>query len=363
MNICIFGTGPGAMAMACRAIAAGHRVGLCELARFQSNLGGLDRTLSIQSEGLLTGRFDIAFATTDPQKGLEWSDVIIVVTHAGAHQEIAELCATLLSRPKPVILCPAYVGGGWCFDRQLRTAASSVPSAVVECSVLPFACRKLAGDTVSIHGIKRRFMLSVIGSIVHTETAVGLMQELFEGIETSPHAIEAGLNETNFILHPCIALLNMGYVQGPHPWTFYRQGLTERIGALVEAVDAERQRLMRHLELLPAPLTRWMSDFYGDQGMRGDGIYEMMYTFPPFAQSPGPRSVSHQYFNEDIAYGLVPMSNLARQCGVPMPLTDALIDLGSLLCNADFRKNGRDLSDFGERILKRQPTKKGEENE
>ncbi len=347
MNICIFGAGPGAMAMACRAMDAGHRVGLCELARFKSNLDGFDRTLSIQSEGLLTGRFNIAFATTDPQKGLEWSDVIIVVTHAGAHQEIAEFCARFLSRPKPVILCPAYVGGGWCFERQLRTAASIDRNAVVECSVLPFACRKSAGDTVSIHGIKRRFMLSAIGRIDHTETAVGLMQELFDGVEKSPHPIEAGLNETNFILHPCIALLNMGYVQGPHPWTFYRQGLTERIGALVEAVDAERQRLARHLGLLPIPLTRWMSDFYGDQGLRGDSIYEMMYTFPPFAQSPGPRSLAHRYFNEDIAYGLVPMSSLARLCGLPVPLTDALIDLGSLLCGTDFRKIGRDLNDFG----------------
>jgi len=146
-------------------------------------------------------------------------------------------------------------------------------------------------------------------------------------------------------------LLNMGYVQGPHPWTFYRQGLTKRIGGLVEAVDAERQQLMRHLGLRPIPLTRWMSDFYGDQGLRGDSIYEMMYTFPPFAQSPGPRSLSHRYFNEDIAYGLVPMSSLARQCDVPVPLTDALIDLGTHLCDTDFRKNGRDLSDFGERIL------------
>ena len=114
---------------------------------------------------------------------------------------------------------------------------------MVECSVLPFACRKLSGDTVSIHGIKRRFMLSTIGPNDHTDTAVGFMKALFDGIEQSPSPIEAGLNETNFILHPCIALLNMGYVQGSQPWTFYRQGMTPRIGALVEAVDGERQRL------------------------------------------------------------------------------------------------------------------------
>jgi len=335
------------MAMACWAIDAGHRVGLCELARFQSNLEGLGRTLSIQSEGLLTGRFDLAFATTNPRKGLQGADVILVVTHAGAHPEIAEYCAASLTHPKPVILCPGYVGGGWRFDRHIRAGALSGQTAVVECSVLPFACRKLSGDTVSIHGIKRRFMLSTIGPADHIEAAVGFMKELFDGIEQSPNPIEAGLNETNFILHPCIALLNMGYVQGSHAWTFYRQGLTPRIGTLVEAVDGERQRLLRHMGLTPVPLARWLSDFYADQGMQGDSIYEMMYTFPQFAKSPGPRSLSHRYFSEDIAYGLVPMSSLARRAGVDMPLTDALIDLASLLCKEDFRETGRDLSDVG----------------
>ena len=345
MDICIFGAGPGAMAMACRAIDAGHRVGLCELAGFKSNLEGLDRTLSIRSEGLLTGRFELAFATTDPAKGLRWADVILVVTHAAAHQEIGEYCVSF-SHQKPVILCPGYVGGCWTIDRQIRAGALGGQPAVVECSVLPFACRKLSGDTVSIHGIKRSFMLSTIGQSDHTDAAAGFMKGLFDGIELSSIPIEAGLNETNFILHPCITLLNMGYVQGSHPWTFYRQGMTPRIGALVEAIDGERQQLMRQIGLAPVPLTRWLSDFYGDQGMQGDSIYEMMYTFPQFAKSPGPRSLSHRYFSEDIAYGLVHMSSLAGRVGVEMPLTRALIDLASFLCNEDFRKTGRDLSDF-----------------
>ena len=80
--------------------------------------------------------------------------------------------------------------------------------------------------------------------------------------------------------------------------------------------------------------------------MQGDSLYEMMYTFPQFAKSPGPRSLSHRYFSEDIAYGLVPMSSLAGAVGVEMPLTRALIDLAGCLCNEDFRKTGRDLSDF-----------------
>jgi len=331
--------------MACRALDAGHRVGLCELARFESNLEGFDKNLAIRSEGLISGRFELAFATTDPAESLGWADLILVVTHAAAHWEISAYCASFANQ-KPVILCPGYVGGGWAIDRQIRAGAAGAQPAVVECSVLPFACRKLSGDTVSIHGIKRRFMLSTIGPNDRTGAGVDFVKELFDGIEQSASPIEAGLNETNFILHPCVALLNMGYVQGGQPWTFYRQGLTPRIGALVEAIDGERQQLMRQLGLAPVPLTRWMSDFYADQGMRGDSLYEMIYTFPQFAKSPGPRSLDHRYFREDIAYGLVPMSSLAGRVGVEMPLTRSLIDLAGFLCNEDFYKTGRDLSDI-----------------
>ncbi len=345
------------MAMACYVKTAGHPVALCELPEFAANIEGFRQRSAIRSIGMISGWTNLEMATTDASKALQWADIVIVVTHAGAHGKIARLCAQFITGRKSVLLCPAYVGGGWDMLRLINVSEPGNQIDVLECSVLPFACRRPDRQTVSVHGVKRRFLVSTMGRDDSSD-AVRLVKKLFSDVVVSRHEVEAGLHETNFILHPCVALLNMGYVQGSHPWTFYRQGLTERIGALVEAVDAERQLLLRHLGLQPIPLTQWLSDFYGDQGLRGDSIYEMIYTFPPFAQSPGPRSLAHRYFSEDIAYGLVPMSSLARQCGVPVPLTDALIDLGSRLCDADFRKNGRNLSDFGERILETTTPKK-----
>ena len=345
MNICIFGAGPGAMAMACHARAAGHLVGLCEMPKFQSNIEGIRKTGVICSTGLISGQTHLEMATTDARRALQWSDIVMVVTHAGAHRKIAGLCAEHIEGRKTVILCPAYVGGGWCLRREIQAMNPCSKISIVECSVLPFACRKTDAGTVSIHGIKRRFMVSTMGEN-ESHTATGLIAELFKNVLFSQHEIEAGLHETNFILHACIALLNIGFVHGDTAWQFYRQGLTASIGRLIEAVDAERLSVLKKLQLPQIALARWFLDFYADQGMTGDNVYALLSGFAPFAESPGPRSLTHRYFSEDIAYGLVPMSSLAAGMNIRTPITNSLIDLASTICDEDFRSVGRSLEDY-----------------
>jgi opine dehydrogenase len=284
-------------------------------------------------------------ATCDARKVMQWSDIIVVVTHAGAHQKIAQLCASHISEPKTVILCPSYVGGGWHLRREINKADPHSQINVVECSVLPFACRKTDRRTVSIHGLKRRFMVSTMGKNDAEETT-RLFTDLFEDVIFTQHDLEAGLHETNFIIHSCIALLNIGFVHGDQEWTFYRQGLTKSIGKLIEAVDAERTSLLKKLLLPQISLAQWFIDFYKEQGIKGKSVYKLLSDFSPFAGSPGPRSLLHRYFSEDIAYGLVPMSSLAASLNVRTPLTDSLIELASAICGVDYRTTGRYLGDF-----------------
>ena len=46
--------------------------------------------------------------------------------------------------------------------------------------------------------------------------------------------------------------------------------------------------------------------------------------------------LDHRYLNEDVGYGLVFMSRLARQIGVETPTIDAMIQLTSVLMNRDY---------------------------
>ena len=65
---------------------------------------------------------------------------------------------------------------------------------------------------------------------------------------------------------------------------------------------------------------------------------------PPIA---GPDSVEHRYFTEDIPVGTVVRYHLARKFGVPVPIIESLIRLGSATCNQDFLQDGVSLQDLG----------------
>src|SRR5262252_7426954 len=60
-----------------------------------------------------------------------------------------------------------------------------------------------------------------------------------------------------------------------------------------------------------------------------------------------PASLDHRYLQEDVGYGLVPMSELGRLAGVATPTIDALIRLAELALGIDYRAGGLTLERLG----------------
>ena len=59
-------------------------------------------------------------------------------------------------------------------------------------------------------------------------------------------------------------------------------------------------------------------------------------TAPGFKGIGAQPQLEHRYLNEDVGYGLVFMSELARQMGVDTPNIDAMIQITSTLMNHDY---------------------------
>jgi opine dehydrogenase len=53
-----------------------------------------------------------------------------------------------------------------------------------------------------------------------------------------------------------------------------------------------------------------------------------------------------RYISEDLPSGLVPISQLGQVVGIP-PTIDALFDIGSVVCDEDFRATGRGIDELG----------------
>ncbi len=58
--------------------------------------------------------------------------------------------------------------------------------------------------------------------------------------------------------------------------------------------------------------------------------------------------IDYRYFTEDVGFGLVLLTDLAKVVGVKTPVMDAIIQIVSVLLERDFQKEGqRTLESFG----------------
>lgn len=103
---------------------------------------------------------------------------------------------------------------------------------------------------------------------------------------------------------------------------------------MVEAVDAERVRVAAAYGLRSPSLLEQLKDMYG---LTGDTAYEAMMQTTVHVDQMTPRGPDHRYVTEEVPFGLVPMSELARLAGLATPNADAIIELASTINQVDYR--------------------------
>jgi opine dehydrogenase len=84
-----------------------------------------------------------------------------------------------------------------------------------------------------------------------------------------------------------------------------------------------------------------------EEARRSRSVYRAMQESAPNRTIKAPSALAHRYLDEDVGYGLTPMSELARLVGVPTPTMDALIALASVARGVDYRGQGLSLARMG----------------
>lgn len=343
MRITVCGAGPAGLGMAAFLMSQGHQVVLYDMPAFADRLTALrqDPTLTCRELVEYTGR--LSGVTDQVEEALRGADAVVIATHAAAHRQLAALFAGKIAPSQTVLLCPGYVGGGVEFMAALREASSGELPSYFEASSYPLLSRKEGDHLVQLAGCKRGFYVFVPPHL-DEDPFVKNFLSIFAPVKVTRHPLEPGLNEINIIVHAVVTLLNASRVDHAQPWRFYRDGLTPSVMEVVEEIDRERTRLEEALGLTPHPLTQMLQEFYGDQGMKGNSLYEQLSTFQPFEKVPGPVSFQSRFVTEDVCYGLVPMAHLGQEKGVPMPCTELILSLAQQMTHVDYRKTGRQVS-------------------
>jgi opine dehydrogenase len=346
-SVAVLGAGHGGCAAAADLGRRGYSVRLH--ARSAERLKPLRERGGIEARGIQRGLVPIDLMTTDLGEAVRGADLIMLVVPSVAHEPYATALTPLLDGDQPIFLNPGHTGGGLHFLHALRQAGYRGRVMSCETVTLTYITRMEGPATVNIYSYTTRLRFAALpGRYAHAMFA--LIKPLYPNIVQATSVLETGLGNINAVFHPPGMIMNAGWIERRHgDFLFYREGITQAVGRVTAAVDAERLAVA---EALGVPAVPFLDIFY-EAGLTtkaardaGD-IARACEESEPNRTIKAPPSFDHRYIHEDIGYGLVPMAELGRLAGVATPTIDALIALAGLALGIDYRLHGLTLERLG----------------
>jgi len=335
MKIAVLGAGNGGIAVAADWSMHGHDVYLYDFVDFPVQINAVAEASGIHCQGDLEGFAQIAYSGHDIKLVLKDADLIIAVGPAYSTEPLAIACKPFVKSGQKFIVCPAYCMGALVFKKTLGNDLDDDSVVVADTSTLPYACRLIGPAKIRIYlKLKAGLFLAAIPTNKTFE-----MNALFSQVYSSKPAeniLQTTLQNGNPVIHPTVTLLNAGRIESTEgAFQFYHDGVTPGVGRLMEQIDNERIAVGQKLGLnIIAD-----SKLGIQQGYMDSADYETGYrTAKGFAGIQAQSSLNHRYFNEDVGYGLVFISDLGKAYGVETPVIDSVILLASKIMETDYRK-------------------------
>ena len=162
-KIAILGAGNGGQAMAAHLAIKGFQVNLWD--RKLQRITSVQAQGGISLEGELSGFGKLEKITTNIESAIIDADVIMVVTTADAHGEIALKCAPFLKDGQIIVLNPGRTCGALEFKKVLEDCQTQARVYVAEAQSLIYACRIIGPAVVHVFGVKKFVPLAAMPAI------------------------------------------------------------------------------------------------------------------------------------------------------------------------------------------------------
>lgn len=343
MQIAIIGAGNGGLAIAGHLAMKGNSIRIYD--KFPAVLEPLRKAGAIRMKGVLgEGTHQVDMVSDSLEDTIRAAPLILIVTPASAHEEIARAVAAHLEEGQVVVLHPGRTGGAMSFRRALRDAGCGVRVYIAEAQTLLYACRKTGPSEVHVMGLKKKVKVAALPAS-DTPHVLGLLSPLLPQFEPARDVLETSLMNIGSVFHPAPTLLNMGRIEDSlGDFMYYHQGITPSVARIVEQIDQERLSVSRRLGVEAVSAADWLREAYG---VSAPTLYECIQANKAYAGVKGPSSVNVRYVTEDVPTGLVPISSLGQIVGVETPLMNTFIDLASALHATDYRSIGRNVAALG----------------
>jgi opine dehydrogenase len=340
MRFCVIGAGSGGRAFAAYLSEKGQTVSLYN--RSFSRINEIRQKGGIRATGELEGFFPIDMVTQNMKLAVNEADIILVVTPAFAHKDIATQIAPFLKDGQIIILNPGRTFGAVEFLRIIEQTRGRMTIFVGETQTLLFTARELKGNRVKIIKIKNSVNFSTFPD-KYSYLICDILNEFFPQLVPLDDYLEVTLNNIGMLLHPALSLLNAGPIDYGKQFKFYQEGATPQICQVLEQIEIELNEIFRILGLRQLRYEKWANKCYG---INASCIYDAIQQINAYKNINAPNKLITRYFTEDVPTGLVAISSLGRFLGIETPTIDAIIQLSSIICGKNFSKVGRTVEEL-----------------
>jgi hypothetical protein len=269
------------------------------------------------------------------------SDVLFVTGPVFKLRTYGMVLAPYLTDRQALVVCPSQTFGGLEVDWWLTAGGRRDASVMIEMARVPFECEAAAGTL----NLRRRPGVAVAARPAHRTGTLEWLQAIFPDLGRkstilhSSFADGSGLVEVPALVIGGPAINDGGpdLLPGAIPLTAgaFRQLITPRVADMVAALADERRRVATDFGVRDLPATE-------------DWIDEVAGGGAPADSRPVPdRESATAIVRQGVLGSLVPLASAARLAGVPVPATEAIIQVVSSLVGADLASAGRRLETIG----------------
>jgi opine dehydrogenase len=344
-RVAILGAGNGGCAAAVDLVLRGYDVRLW--GRSATTTDPLKLRGGVDYDGTLgKGYARIGLITNDAAEAVKGADAVLIMAPAQAHEGITTLIAPHLTPDQVFMATPGQTLT--LLPSTLRRLGHAKPVTCVS-STLPYICRKPGPDRVTISRISARLRFAAFPG-TQTQALAERLRPLFPAIFPVPTVLDTLFPYTNAIHHPPAFLCNIGRMESTGgDYCHYYDGITPSVGTLIDRLDDERRAIAAAYGCKVDKLSEhfFQMGYTDARGRAGGTAYDVFHNSEPNRWIKAPSSIDHRFFNEDIPYGLVAFSELARLAGVATPITDAVITLASAITGRAYRETGLNLEKMG----------------
>jgi len=341
MKVAVLGAGAAGQTAAGHLKSMGHEVRLFDLPQFSESLDSVRKLEGIQLTGELTGVYKPNLLTTDIRKAVDQADIAMLTVPGFAHEPFMNACLPYFSKNQVVLNWTSYWSSMRFFPRARRIGRSDL--ILAEASILPYMTEKTPAGKIFVRAVKQELWIAAMPA-ASTGKVMKVVKQLYPQAIGAENVLWTSLNNLNVPFHVVTALMNAAHWEHTMgDFDFFGYGITPTVGRVADAVDRERLAIAKALGVVPRSLPRLMNKVYGKYGASGRTTYEALHNLKSHATwRPKVSLMNYGDVQEDVPFGLVPLSSFGDQLGVPTPMIDSIIHLASVAVQKDFQKIGVD---------------------